>query len=118
MAEYGFVYCLSNQCMPGVYKIGFTRGSPHLRAQQLSAPTGVPAPFEVEWYVEAEDADVLERDLHEQFDSVRVCAGREFFKICPIKAFEAMDRCHLSDWTSPDHLFRLEQRKKALALVG
>jgi len=118
MAEYGFVYCLSNACMPGVYKIGFTRGSPHFRAQQLSAPTGVPVPFEVEWYVETECADLLEKDVHDRFSFDRVHGSREFFRVCPIDVFEYLDGRHASDWRSPDHLFRIEKKRKSLALAG
>jgi hypothetical protein len=112
MAEYGFVYCMSNVCMPGIYKIGFTRSSPHQRAEQLSSSTSVPSPFEVEWYVESDEADYLEKALHESFKGKRVSVNREFFKECPITIFNVMDRCYLSEWLSPDHLFRLERMKK------
>lgn len=117
MAEYGFVYCLSNRGMAGVYKIGFTRNSPHLRAQQLSAPTGVPAEFEVEWYAECEEADVLEKELHDRFSFDRVSSSREFFRGCPIEMFNALDYRQVSYWLSPDHLFRIEREKKKLAVV-
>lgn len=118
MAEYGFVYCLSNPGMPGVYKIGFTRGSPHLRAQQLSAPTGVPAPFEIEWYVESDAADALEKSIHDQFSFERICSGREFFRVCPVEVFESIGGRSLSEWMSADYQFRSEKKKKSLALVG
>lgn len=111
MAEYGFVYCLSNRGMPGIYKIGFTRSSPRLRAEQLSMPTGVPAEFEVEWYAECEDAALIEKELHQTFDSERVSANREFFKSCPVAIFEALDYRQVSDWMSPDHLLRVSLKK-------
>lgn len=44
----GWVYVLSNPCMPGIYKIGMTTTSPEVRARELSSATGVPAPFKVE----------------------------------------------------------------------
>lgn len=118
MAEYGFVYCLSNRGMPGVYKIGFTRNSPHLRAKQLSTPTGVPAEFEVEWYAECEEADLLEKELHDKFSFYRVCSSREFFKACPFEMFQALDHRQLSDWLSPDHLFMIHNQKAKLAKVS
>lgn len=119
MAEYGFVYCMSNACMPGIYKIGFTRSSPHQRAEQLSSSTSVPTPFEVEWYVESDEAEALEKCLHESFKGSRVSQNREFFKVCPIRIFKEMDRCYLSDWLSPYHLFRIDRlEKESLELVN
>jgi hypothetical protein len=44
-----FIYVLSNKTMPGIYKIGFTKGDPATRAKQISSSTGVPVPFEVEF---------------------------------------------------------------------
>lgn len=113
MAESGFVYCLSNRCMPGVYKIGFTRGSPNFRAKQLSAPTGVPAQFEVEWYVESDEADLLEKEIHTALVKARVSPDREFFKVCPIHAHTLLDGQFFSDWMSPDHLLRIHQSKNS-----
>lgn len=117
MAEYGFVYCLRNDAMPGIYKIGFTRGSPHQRAKQLSAPTGVPVDFEVEWYIESDQADLLEKELHELFSTSRLSSYREFFKCCPIDIYTELDRNFLSDWMSPEHLFRIHQKNKILEVV-
>lgn len=112
MAEYGFVYCLSNESMPGIYKIGFTRGSPSLRAKQLSAPTSVPTPFDVEWYAESEGADVLEAELHKALGRFRVSESREFFKVCPIAIYELLDGRHLTDWLSPEYLFRVHEKRQ------
>ena len=44
-----YIYVLSNKSMPGIYKIGFTKGDPKKRAKQISSSTGVPQPFEVEF---------------------------------------------------------------------
>ncbi|WP_220385717.1 GIY-YIG nuclease family protein, partial [Klebsiella pneumoniae] len=43
----GWVYVLSNPCMPGIYKVGMTTTSPEVRARELSSATGVPAPFKI-----------------------------------------------------------------------
>lgn len=43
-----FVYMLRNSAMPGLLKVGFTTGTPEVRAAELSAATGVPTPFQVE----------------------------------------------------------------------
>lgn len=79
MSKIGFVYILTNEYMPGVYKVGCTERSPHERAAELSAPTGVPAPFEVLCYVECHDFQAIERKVHAWLSDFRVSNGREFF---------------------------------------
>ena len=111
MAESGFVYCLSNRCMPGIYKVGFTRGSPSLRERQLSSSTGVPAEFEVHWYAESEEADLLEAEIHKALNECRVSSSREFFRCCPIEIFNLLDYRHESDWFSPEYLWAIEVKR-------
>jgi len=79
MAAYGFVYLLSNEFMPGVYKIGYSDRAPHQRIEELSKSTGVPAPFDAICYIEVEDAQRVERQLHAQFRGIRISQHREFF---------------------------------------
>lgn len=45
----GYVYIISNESFPDLLKIGFTKNSPHYRAQELYT-TGLPKPFIVENY--------------------------------------------------------------------
>lgn len=78
--EIGFVYVLSNQSMPGFYKIGMTMRSPTARAIELGRVTGVPSDFVVEYYAEFPSPRDIERELHEDFAYCRPNAGREFFK--------------------------------------
>jgi T5orf172 domain/Domain of unknown function (DUF4268) len=78
----GYVYFMTNPAMPGLVKIGSTRGHPDERARQLSTGTAVARPFKAiafEWF---EDAVYLhaERELHEKYKPHRV-ANREFFEI-------------------------------------
>lgn len=79
MSELGFVYILTNEYMPGVYKIGCTERSPRKRALELSAPTGVPAPFKVLCFIECEDFQKAERRVHEWMADYRISENREFF---------------------------------------
>lgn len=79
MAEYGFVYVLGNECMPGIYKIGFTTNHPQVRANQLSASTSCPTPFEIYACVGAESPEKMERDIHERLSNFRINDSREFF---------------------------------------
>ncbi len=61
MSDWGFVYILGNQAMPGIYKVGTTKFSPHRRAEELSRGTGVPHEYEVFYYAELANAAAWEK---------------------------------------------------------
>jgi hypothetical protein len=76
----GYVYVLSNPAMPGLVKIGFTEGQPSERAMELSRPTGVPAPFEVEAFFPTDTPLNDEYRIHSELAECR--SGRkEFFRV-------------------------------------
>jgi hypothetical protein len=77
----GYIYCLSNQSMPGLLKIGFTQRNIEERLEELASPTGVPAPFELEFCVRVHNAQGLELRLHSEFQAYRLTTRREFFKL-------------------------------------
>lgn len=81
--SYGFVYLLANHSMPGLYKVGMTQRSPHLRAEQL-ASTGVPHPFQVLCYIETDRMEWVERGLHDAMFDFRANSRREFFRFSRI----------------------------------
>lgn len=76
----GWVYVLSNEYMPGIYKVGMTTTSPEIRAKELSSATGVPFPFKVESSHHCEDPAQSERDIHAALQDVRINDSREFFQ--------------------------------------
>lgn len=78
--SFGFIYVLSNPEMDGVYKIGMTDRSPHLRAAEISAATGVPQPFNVEYYAEVSTPTLYERMVHKKLERYRLSENREFFR--------------------------------------
>lgn len=85
----GFVYVLSNPSMAGVLKIGFTTGTPEERALELSAATGVPTKFKVEWAQAVTcDPKIVEQRVHAQLR--RKKAGKEFFKVTVEEAQSAI----------------------------
>lgn len=75
----GFIYLLSNPYMPGLVKIGFTERDVFERAKELSAATGVPAPYVVEAYFPARNASD-EAAIHQVLVDNRV-PDREFFRV-------------------------------------
>ena len=78
----GWIYCLSNKYMPGILKIGQTKGEPLARADQLYT-TGVPVPFTVELSVLTDNYEKKEKILHSLLEKnhSRVNPKREFFEI-------------------------------------
>ena len=75
------VYVLSNDSMPGLLKIGYTKGDPNKRVEQLDRSTSVPTGFTLEWAYPCYNAVELEGEVHEYLSGYRVNNQREFFKI-------------------------------------
>lgn len=77
----GYIYVLSNESMPGVYKIGCTTKTVEERIKQLSSPTGVPIAFKEEFSLFVYDVNGCEKILHQKLGQYRVNGNREFFKV-------------------------------------
>jgi hypothetical protein len=73
----GYVYILSNDAMPKLFKIGYTTRLVSERIRELSG-TGVPGKFIVEFYAEIEDAYNLEKVVHNRLSRQRY--DKEFFR--------------------------------------
>ena len=104
MSSFGFVYILSSDAMPGVYKVGATDYSPRRRALDLSRGTGVPAPYSVVFYGEVDGAFAWEKNVHKVLADRRVNADREFFRgplIDIIRAVEGEGEL-FSEWASDE----------------
>lgn len=78
-----FVYVLTNAAMPGLVKMGRTRGPVEERVRQLNSATGVLAPFEIYCVARVRDSVAVERAMHVRFAHCRVNSGREFFRMTP-----------------------------------
>ncbi|MFA7348157.1 MAG: GIY-YIG nuclease family protein [Desulfurivibrionaceae bacterium] len=81
MSEPGFVYALINPSINGVVKVGKTTKDPSERAKELSAATGVPAPFSVAYQIYVMDCSQAEMYVHTYLEEsgYRVADNREFF---------------------------------------
>jgi hypothetical protein len=58
--------------MPGLVKIGLMTRSMTEWADELSAPTGVPTPFEIEWGRAVSDCIFVKNVVHRMLDDCRV----------------------------------------------
>lgn len=110
--NYGFIYCLENRAFPGVYKVGMTDRSPSTRCYELSSSTATPYPFEILFYMEVENARVVEATAHALFDECRVNTSREFFKVDPIDLYEALKEHSLTQYCSPDFLYMQHKKEQ------
>lgn len=102
----GYVYILSNQAFPGLIKIGFSRKEPSLRAGELFT-TGVPTPFQVEYFCVVENYSAVEAKVHTKLNKFRNRRDREFFKLSVRAAAQAIESICVPEkiW------FRKEQRR-------
>jgi hypothetical protein len=80
---------LTNPYMPGLVKIGCTDRSPHMRAAELSAATGVPGRFRVERSWPLDDAHTAERRVHAALAAYRVSG--EHFRLSVATAIERIE---------------------------
>lgn len=80
--EEGYVYCMSNPSLIGIYKIGYTEHFPEIRRKQLSN-TSIPYPFKIEFAKKVASYKKVEKILHNIFtiEGERINNNREFFKL-------------------------------------
>ena len=80
--ENGILYCMTNPCLPGLTKNGYTTRKIEERVKELSG-TSVPQPFVCEYFLEVGNVKDAERRLHIMLVErgfERPNPKREFFK--------------------------------------
>jgi protein-arginine kinase activator protein McsA len=75
----GYVYVLSNQSIPNLFKIGFTQNSVEQRVIELNSSTSIPEKFEIELIFACEDPRYIESLIHNELNEYRYNDKREFF---------------------------------------
>ncbi|MBD1554682.1 GIY-YIG nuclease family protein [Pseudomonas typographi] len=113
---YGFIYCLTNQYMPGICKIGRTDRAPSQRCHELSGSTSAPWDFDIQFYVEVDDSLRVERAIHVAFDQQRINPCREFFSCAPADAYEWL-RCNAditTEYLDGDVIHEIHKRDEAV----
>lgn len=83
---HGLIYVLTNECMPGLVKIGMTTQSIKDRMNKLYG-TGVPVQFECvfAFRVPVDDVRKVEKIVHSRYKKERKNPHREFFMIDDIE---------------------------------
>ena len=114
MTPRGFVYIMTNQSMPNQLKVGKTRKVPTERAKELDT-TGVPTPFEVQYYAFFDDMDEAEKRAHSKLSNYH--HGKEFFKVdvpTAINAIESTGIAFQKLFSKPEDDKLAEQIRKKL----
>ena len=78
------VYILTNESMPETIKIGITDNLER-RIRELDN-TSTPLPFECYYAVQVDNANLIEKKIHEGLDDKRIRQNREFFNVTPEQA--------------------------------
>lgn len=88
----GFVYVLFNPDLPELVKVGKTTKSPHERAEEISAATGVPGKWHLIYHREFQDCDPAEKLVHELLDrhGPRPHRRKELFSVEPKVAIDCV----------------------------
>ena len=81
MAKRGSVYCIANDTMPGIVKIGATLRNPEDRLNEARTSTWAPSCFRIIAQAAVEDAFGTESALHALLAHRRFEARREFFTL-------------------------------------
>jgi hypothetical protein len=78
----GKIYIMSNRLIPGLRKVGKTGRETSVRENELSKPTGVPAKWKTEFYIERQDPGAFEISVHADLQYGHPFrAKREYFQL-------------------------------------
>jgi hypothetical protein len=89
-----YIYILTNDTLPGLCKIGFTKNKPSERVRQINAATGVAMDFNVVYQYPCFNAHDLEKEIHVYLEAqgFRVNKRKEFFNITTDQAISVIER--------------------------
>jgi len=87
----GYIYIAVCPAMPNLLKIGKTKKHPIERMMELSAPSGIPTPFQLAYYQPCNDMDFIEKKIHDFLKNKRAKDNREFFAVSLFKAATTLD---------------------------
>ena len=91
MARRGHVYCIANDAIPSIVKIGATVRDPEDRLREARATTWAPSCFRIIAQVPVDDALATERALHALLAARRFEVRREFFTLTHEEARAVFD---------------------------
>lgn len=91
----GYLYCFSNESMPGILKVGYTNRTPEERLNDANSSNTwkPPTPYKIEFAKKALNAKQKETILHKLLSQYteRVNPKREFFRVSPEEVMTFFD---------------------------
>ena len=113
----GFIYIMSNPSFSdGKIKIGKSQKDPSFRKEELNS-TGVPEPFEIEYFALVENYDDVELIVHSRLDNCRPNKNREFFTCSIPEAILAIRQASQIKYEevlykSPEEIYERQKQKE------
>ena len=84
----GYIYCIVNEYMPGICKVGFTSRPVDARLKEANqSHTWSPPSYKIAFAKRVKDAKYAETKIHELIDSCRIMKRKEMFTISPQLVF-------------------------------
>lgn len=108
------VYILTNECMPGLVKVGRTATSVEQRMKELYT-TSVPYPFHCFYAAVVKNGEFVEKKIHYAFGDHRVPTNREFFRIDPNRVKAALELVEIREVTPTTDLELTPEMKDFIA---
>jgi hypothetical protein len=101
----GYIYCFSNELMPGVYKIGMTERTPDIRLREANSITWTPSPYQIEFAKFVLNAKHKEFTLHKLLTQYteRINPRREFFRVSSSEVKALFDLMDGEWWKNPSY---------------
>lgn len=84
--NFGYVYCLTNQSMRNLVKVGYTIKQPEIRMKELYK-TGVPINFNLQFAIRINNYSQTETIIHNMLKKYRYNKSREFFIRTPEEVY-------------------------------
>ena len=101
----GYIYCFSNQSMPGILKVGMTERTPEARLSEANASDTwrPPTPYEFEFAKKVSNSSGKEGTLHTLLErhTERINTRREFFRTSTEEVRNFFDLIDGEWWIGP-----------------
>lgn len=129
--SYGYIYCFSNQSMPGILKIGMTERTPVVRLSEANASDTwrPPTSYKIEFAKKVSNPSQKEKTLHSLLEKYteRINPRREFFRVSREEVDTFFNLIDGEDWVEgedeeveedEDTSLDKEQQVKAIGVKG